>query len=250
VRSRRVTCAAGAAAVRSTKELSADQFKQQMAESHNLVLDTRGYHSFASQHIPGAWHLDLNGNFPTFAGWVLPLDKDVLLVADDYQKALQANTWARRVGLDRIVGYLDGGMIAWALSGLETSHVGLISAKELHEMVTGSDNFVLLDVRFPMEYTDNHIKGAINIPVSELSTRHTELNKDKPTILICSSGNRSSLGVSILKQHGFHNAFNVAGGMSGYSAAGYTKECRVCVNPHGSRSFSNYRAVKKHWDAL
>ena len=54
----------------------------------------------------GAWHLDLNGNFPTFAGWVLPTDKDILLVADDYQDAVSRNLWARRVGMDRVVRYL------------------------------------------------------------------------------------------------------------------------------------------------
>ena len=232
------------------EELSAIEFKQRIQDSNILMLDTRGYHSFGSQHIPGAWHLDLNGNFPTFAGWVLPTDKDILLVADDYQKALEANTWARRVGVDRIVGYLDGGMIAWAVAGLKTSHIELISAEELHDMITGEANFVLLDVRAPLEYEDNHIKGAINIPVSDLRTRHNALNKDKTTILICSSGNRSSLGASILKQHGFKDVYNVAGGMSGYSAAGYTRECRVCVNPHGSRSFTNYRVIKKHWDTL
>ena len=37
--------------------------------------------------------------------------------------------------------------------------------------------------------------------------------------------------------------------MTGYSAAGYTRECRACVNPHGSRFFANFREVKKHWDA-
>ncbi len=221
------------------EELSANQFKQRIQASSTLVLDTRSYHSFGSQHLQDAWHLDLNGNFPAFAGWVLPTKKDILIVADDYQKALEANTWARRVGVDRIVGYLDGGMIAWALSGLKTNHIELISAEELHDMITGKANFVLLDVRAPLEYEDNHIKGAINIQVSELRTRHNELNKDKKTLLICSSGNRSSLGASILKQHGFTDIYNVAGGMIGYSAAGYTRECQVCVNPHGSRSFAN-----------
>ena len=37
-----------------------------------LVLDCRSYEGFGSHHIPGAWHIDYSGNFPTFAGWVLP----------------------------------------------------------------------------------------------------------------------------------------------------------------------------------
>ena len=222
------------------EELAPSQFKERMSSANIVLLDARGYHAFAGQHIPGVWHLDLNGNFPTFAGWVLPTDKDILLIADDYKKALEANTWARRVGVDSIVGYLDGGMVAWAVAGFRTSHIELISAENLHDMITGSTSFVLLDVRAPLEYEDTHIKGAINIPVAELRSRHHELNKDKTTVLICSSGNRSTLGASILKQHGFNDVSNVAGGLTGYSAAGYIRECRVCVNPHGSRFFTNF----------
>ena len=231
------------------EELSVSQFAQKMQGPNYQVLDTRSYLAFGSQHIPGAWHLDLNGNFPTFAGWVLPTDKDFLLVADDYGKAMVSNTWARRVGLDRIVGYLDGGMAAWAVSGLKTRSITQISAEMLYDMVTGTDSFVLLDVRAPAEYEDSHIDGAINIPVADLRTRYKELNKDIPNILICSSGNRSSLGTSILRQHGFENLYNVFGGMTGYSAAGYARECRVCENPHGSRFFTNVSQLKKHWDS-
>jgi rhodanese-related sulfurtransferase len=230
------------------QELSTVQFKEQMGKPGTVVLDTRSYHAFAAQHILGAWHLDLNGNFPTFSGWVLPTNVDILLVADDYKNALEANTWARRVGVDRITGYLDGGMVAWAVAGFEASSIKLLSAEELHDMIIGDVNFVLLDVRAPLEYEDNHISGAINIPVAELRTRYSELNKDKTIVMICSSGNRSSLGASILEQHGFREIYNVAGGMTGYSAAGYTRECRACVNPHGSRFFTNFREVKKHWD--
>lgn len=230
------------------EELSAAEFKKRASDPDIVLLDTRSYHAFASQHIAGAWHLDLNGNFPTFAGWVLPTDKDILLVADDYKKALEANTWSRRVGVDRIVGYLDGGMVTWAVAGFRTSHIELIAAEDLHDMITGSNDFVLLDIRAPLEYEDNHIKGAINIPVADLRTRYNELNKDKTTVLVCSSGNRSSLGASILKQHGFKDIYNVAGGMTGYSAAGYARECHACVNPHGSRFFTNFSEVKKHWD--
>ena len=230
-------------------ELEAQSFKEKISSPDNLVLDTRAYHAFGSQHVPGAWHLDLNGNFPTFAGWVMPLDTDILLIADDYEKALEANLWARRVGVDRIVGYLDGGMVAWAVSGLEAKDVKQISAEGLHNMIISQNNFVLVDVRAKSEFEDNHIKGAVNIPVADLRTRHAELDQDKPTVLICSSGNRSSLGTSILMQHGFKDVYNVAGGMSGYTAAGYTRQCKACENPHGSRFFTGQSEIKKHWNS-
>lgn len=229
------------------EELSSEIFKEKIEKSDIDILDTRSYLSYGSQHIQGSWHLDLNGNFPTFAGWMLPVDKDILIISEDYNKALESRLWALRVGIDRIVGYLDGGIAAWAVAGYKTGFTRQISASDLHDMVTGTSNFILLDVRTITEYEDNHIKGAINIPVGELRTRYRELNKEKPIILICSSGNRSSLGSSILGRNGFTNLFNVAGGMSGYSAAGYTKHCKVCENPHGSRFFSEYSDQKKHW---
>jgi len=174
-------------ALPAMEELSPGQFRERMSAANIVLLDARGYHAFASQHIPGVWHLDLNGNFPTFAGWVLPTDKEILLIADDYEEALEVNTWARRVGVDSVVGYLDGGMVAWAVAGFKTSHIELASAEDLHDMITGAASFVLLDVRAPLEYADTHIKGAINIPVAELRTRHHELNKDKTTVLCISS---------------------------------------------------------------
>jgi len=222
------------------EELRPPQFWERMAEPDVVVVDVRSYTAFASLHIPGAWHLDLNGNFPTFAGWVLPIDKDILLVADDHADAVTATLWARRVGVDRIVGCLHGSMMAWATAGQPTADVHLISAEDLHDRVTGTSNIVLVDVRAPLEFQDSHISGAVNIPAPDLRTRHNELDPEKPTFLVCSSGNRSSLSASILKQRGFKEVHNVAGGMTGYSAAGYAKQCNVCENPHGSRFFALY----------
>ena len=51
-----------------------------------------------------------------------------------------------------------------------------------------------------------------------------ELDPNLRTVMICGSGRRSSLAVSILKMHGFRDVFNLAGGMTGYEAAGYPME--------------------------
>ena len=234
------------------EELDASQFKERMQASDTVVLDARSYDAFGSQHIPGSWHIDFGGNFPTFAGWVLPTDKDILLVASNYEEAIKVNKWAHRVGVDRIVGYLKGGLFGWAIAGLRTKDVHQISAEDLHDMASGESfpNIVLVDVRAPKEYQDNHINGAINIPAPELRTRFNELDKSKPTVLLCSTGHRSSLGTSILREKGFEDVYNVAGGMTGYSAAGYTKKCKVCENPHGSRYFTNYIDKRPRGDQI
>ena len=218
------------------EELRPINFINRMEEANSVVLDVRNYATFAGFHIHGSWHLDLKGNFPTFAGWVMPTDKDILLVIDSYQEAVTASLWARRVGVDRIVAYLNGGVTTWANDGYQIDHVHLISTENLYQRITnGTQPLILVDVRTPLEFADTHIKGAINIQVPELRSRHKELHRDKPVYLICSTGNRSSLAASILKQHGFKQVYNVAGGMTGYSAAGHIKQCNVCINPHGPR---------------
>ncbi|MFU8826111.1 MAG: MBL fold metallo-hydrolase [Brevefilum sp.] len=214
------------------------QFKAYLQDPEVVLVDTRHFLAFGGQYIPGSWHLDLNGNFPTFAGWVLPVDKDILLIADDNQKAEEAVAWARLVGLDRIVGYLAGGINAWLASGQRTSRIEQISTEDLHGMVLGEDNFTLVDVRARAEFEENHIQGAINIEAPNLRTAFKKLDPQHLTVLICSSGLRSSMGASILAQRGFKKLLNVPGGMAAYSAAGYAKACRKCVNPHGSRYYS------------
>ncbi len=217
----------------SLEEMAPNAFWQRVQQNDIDVVDIRGYDAFSAQHIAGAWNIGLAGNLPTFAGWVLPPDKPFLLVADDHASAKEAVTWMRRVGVDQILGVLDGGMSGWAAEGLPTESISMVSVEQLHDRVTAAMAFVLLDVRSPSEFADGHIRGAINIPAADLRTRHGELNRDKSTMVICSTGNRSSMAISILKQHGFYDVHNVAGGMSGYSAAGYSRRCSVCENPHG-----------------
>jgi rhodanese-related sulfurtransferase len=204
-----------------------------MAKQKNAaVLDIRGYEAFGGQHVPGSYHIDFGGNFATFAGWILPPDKDILIVADSFDQAQQATVWLRRVGLDRVVAFLDGGMFGWATAGLPIDRVEQLSVDRLYSMATIGDGLALVDVRAPREYEQVHINGAINIPVADLRTRFKELDKDRPVALMCSTGHRSSLGASLLQQRGFTSVYNIAGGMTGYSAAGYAKQCPMCVAPH------------------
>jgi len=208
-------------------------FNELVKARGTVVLDVRGYDAFGGQHVPGSYHIDLAGNFATFAGWILPPEKEILLVALGGAQAEEAVVWLRRVGLDRVVGYLEGGMFEWAKAGLHTGHVGQLSVEEIHQMSTGDRNMAVVDVRAPSEYQGFHIEGAVNMPAPELRDRYSELDTTIPTVLICSTGIRSSLGASILKQHGFREVFNSAGGMTAYGAAGYGPECPVCVIPHG-----------------
>ena len=213
--------------------LTPNQFKKVITDEHSIVLDIRDYDSFGGQHIEGAFNIGLAGNFATFSGWILPHDKNIYLVTDNNAQVPEAVSWLRKVGLDNVSGYLEGGMKSWVIFGYPFTSTPQISSVKLHDLLTGKEEFALVDVRSAAEFEKQHIKGAVNIPVPDLRTRFNELKQDMKTFVMCSTGNRSSMGVSILEQKGFKNLFNLPGGMMGYSAAGFVKECPVCFTPHG-----------------
>jgi phage shock protein E len=81
--------------------------------------------------------------------------------------------------------------------------------KTLKKIAEGA---IVIDVRTPGEFAGGHYKGAINIPVDLLQKNIAKVgSKDKPVIVYCASGSRSSAAAGILKRSGFTNVFNVGG---------------------------------------
>lgn len=71
----------------------------------------------------------------------------------------------------------------------------------------------IIDVRDPEEFAVCRIPGAELIPLQELPGRMAEIDPDVPTVLLCKMGGRSFQAGMFLKQNGFQNVFNLAGGM-------------------------------------
>ena len=72
-----------------------------------------------------------------------------------------------------------------------------MSPEEVSEAASGGERITLVDVRAPSEFEASHIEGAINIPAPDLRSRHNELDSSYPVLLMCSSGQRSSLAARI-----------------------------------------------------
>jgi rhodanese-related sulfurtransferase len=81
-----------------------------------------------------------------------------------------------------------------------------------------------VDVRTPGEYAGGHAVRAINIPLSELTSKLGRLEKNEPVYLICQSGRRSKEAADILSENGFKWVFNVTGGTNEWSARGLPME--------------------------
>jgi hydroxyacylglutathione hydrolase len=172
------------------------------------------------------------GNFQTFSGWMLPPDKPIVLVLESDTRVNEAVFMLRRVGLDHIIGWLEGGMHAWSVGGFPMEHVQQISVQELAELTKQKPGPMVLDVRGRLEFETLHLDGALHMQAPDTRKRYGEVPKDKTLYIICNSGHRSSLASSVLKQHGIHHVVNVAGGMTAYGAAGLIGACPTCTAPH------------------
>ena len=196
-------------------------FAERMRQSDTIVVDLRGYEAFGGQHVPGAYHITAKGNLPTFAGWVLPPDK-IILVAESPADVHDGAIWLRRVGLDHIVG-LDGGMNAWPMRG-SSSPCPQLSMSALTNPAGGRSPW-LLDTR-ASEFASSHIEGSINIPAPDLRLA------TEPILACCGCGlqygNRST-SRQLAPRAGFTQVYNVAGGVTG-PCRGLAPSAR-CVAP-------------------
>jgi len=208
---------------------------QALAARGHIVLDTRDYASFGGAHVPGAINIDAAHNFSTFCGWLLPPDKPIILVARSADEVPPLATMLRRVGLDQVAGYLDGGMGPWITSGLPVARIPTMTVHEAREACQAKTPIVFLDVRAAGEWNASHIEGATHMPLPATRTRFAELDKEATIALVCKSGARASTAASILEQKGFRNLAVVAGGMTAWVAAGYAPECATCALTHGPR---------------
>lgn len=107
-------------------------------------------------------------------------------------------------------------LVSVLLVGCTSSNViENISVDELREIL--DEDYTFLDVRTIEEYNEFHIDEFSNLDYYQFSKDNSmldPLDKDKPIVLICRSGNRSSEAAKILEELGFSKIFNVTGGMN------------------------------------
>ena len=96
-----------------------------------------------------------------------------------------------------------------------------IEAKEFNALIQQLDNEQLLDVRTPEEVSNGYIKGALNIDFydDEFKNRLEVLDINKPVLVYCAAGGRSGNAMSIMKQKGFKEVYNLKGGFGAWEDA-------------------------------
>ncbi|MDW8107761.1 MAG: rhodanese-like domain-containing protein, partial [Armatimonadota bacterium] len=122
-----------------------------------------------------------------------------------------------RVGLDDVVGFIPS-LEGYAPSELDT--VPQVTAEEAYRLWQ-SGEAVILDVRSSAEYyNEGHIPNAIHIHAGRVLQRKHEIPTDKPVIVHCYAGDRSSIAISALRAQGFRNLYNLTGGIVAWQEKG------------------------------
>jgi len=75
---------------------------------------------------------------------------------------------------------------------------------------------LIVDVREPNEFESERIEGSVLVPLSEFAARHAELPRDRPLIMQCHSGSRSSSATMYLLQRGWTDVRNLEGGIGAW----------------------------------
>jgi hydroxyacylglutathione hydrolase len=193
------------------------------------VVDTRHAADFAIGHVPGTINIPLNAAFTTWAGWLLPYDADVHLIAGPRNgEASRAVDAAVRdlamIGLDRVAGWFDDSVIdAWTAAGRPPGSVPQITVDDLAEALR-HDAVTLVDVRSAAEWATGWIAGARHIPLGYLTDELDQIPRARPVVVQCQSGSRSAIGASLLRAHGFAHVANLPAGISGWVQRGLAVE--------------------------
>ncbi|HEV2299720.1 MAG TPA: MBL fold metallo-hydrolase [Candidatus Acidoferrales bacterium] len=188
-------------------------------ESGAVVLDTRPTAEYSACHVPGALHIALSGQYASWAAILLGLDSKIILVAEDPERLRESQMRLARVGIEKVAGYLDGGMLAWEKAGLQAAQVPEISVLDLARAIEEQNgNLQVIDVRKNAEWEAGHIEQACLKPLDQLRKLLGDLDRARPIAVHCKSGYRSSIATSLLEAAGFQNLMNVTGGFDAWLA--------------------------------
>lgn len=199
---------------KNNKSLALAEFKKAVAEGV-VILDTRKPEDFEKGFIPGSLNIGLNGQYAVWVGTLLDINQPLVLISEEGNEE-EAVLRLARVGYEKVVGYLKGGVNGWdgKLDVVETITPEQMKA----ELANGVD---VLDVRKPGEWAISHLKGANFFPLADIFNNAENFSKQSPYLVHCAGGYRSMIAISMLKRMGFSGKLvNIQGGFGAMLTAG------------------------------
>jgi glyoxylase-like metal-dependent hydrolase (beta-lactamase superfamily II)/rhodanese-related sulfurtransferase len=195
-------------------QFSSVTFEVAAEESNAVIIDTRNAQDFAKGYIPGTINIGIDGSFATWVGTlILDIEQPILFISDEGREE-EVVTRLARVGYDKTLGYLKGGIQSWKEAQKPLETIESINVNELSDLLHLDANLPVLDIRKASEFNSQHIENAINVPLDYINDGMAMIDKSKTYYVHCAAGYRSMIFISILKARGFDNLIDVRGGFA------------------------------------
>ncbi len=170
------------------------------------TIDLRHRMSFAGCHVPDSVNVELAPDLGRRVAALLPQDATLVLIPPFREEPAvrEAATRLRRAGLDRILGYLKGGMDAWREAGRAATSLAMLRARDAAPLLRGERGTgpLVIDVREPAECDAGRVPGALPVPLSDLRSRMPEIPPERELVVVAAAGGRASTAASLLAREG------------------------------------------------
>lgn len=146
----------------------------------------------------------------------LEQERPIVVVAEPGREQ-EAAMRLGRIGFDTVAGHLDGGMQALTSRPDLVARIERITAAALAEQLDGPAPPLVVDVRTEREWSAERIEGSVNVPLAHLLERLGEVPRDRPLVVHCGSGYRSSIAASLLRRAGYERVSDLVGGIAAWT---------------------------------
>jgi len=177
-----------------------------------VAVDTRANEDAARGTLEGAVNIGLDGRFAEYGGTLIDPEAEIVVIADPGFEN-EARIRLGRIGFDNVIGYLaeaEGEL----LDHPQVAHrASRLTASGLAERLDVIDDLQVVDVRGPGEVElQGTIAGAIALPLADLRDQVDQLDPERPTVVYCQGGYRSSIARTWLAGQGFADISDLVGG--------------------------------------
>lgn len=188
------------------------------------LIDVRDATTFAEGHLRGSLNIGSGGSLATWAGWTVPYDRPIVLLAQHHDQVQAAQRDLARIGLDDVSGYAiiaDPAVLDdWRAEGVAIQRLTTYTPAEAN---AATEPLQILDIRNASEWDEVHIPGSHHLPLEALAQGATlaaaGIDPDAPIAVICASGYRSSLAASLLQRQGRDGVSAINGGINAWRLA-------------------------------
>ena len=185
-----------------------------------MLLDTRSPESFASGHLRGSINVGLDGRFAEYAGDIVRPGQQVVLLGDT-GRAPKPRSASPASASTPSPARSPTSRPSWPRGPNSPRPPAACPPPTSRAWLADDPDVQVVDVRNPGETkVGGTIPGARNVPLPQLLDHLDDLDRDRPTIVYCAGGYRSSVAASTLPAHGFTDVADLIGGYPAWADGG------------------------------